>query len=184
VEFEIDVGFSGLNQVLFPLYEELERLPAVHRDALSVALGFGDGAPAGRLTVSTAAVALLRQAAAAGPLLVIVDDLHWLDRSSAAVLGFVARRLAGSRVGLIAASRVAAESFFERGGLPEHELAPLDEDAATGLLGARFPTLAAGVRQRVLAEAQGNPLALLELPAALSGPQRTAPAGVAGGPSA
>jgi hypothetical protein len=173
VESEIDVGFSGLNQVLIPLYEELERLPAVHRDALSVALGSGDGAPASPLTVSIAAVALLRQAAAAGPLLVIVDDPHWLDRSSAAVLGFVARRLTGSRVGLIVASRVAVESFFERAALVEYELQPLDEDAATGLLSAHFPTLAGSVRRRVLAEAQGNPLALLELPAA-SGPQRTA----------
>jgi hypothetical protein len=90
------------------------------------------------------------------------------------VLAFVARRLTGSRVGLIAAWRAGTESFFERGGLPVHDLQPLDEEAATGLLNARFPTLAAKVRHRVLAEAQGNPLALLELPAALDGPQRAA----------
>jgi DNA-binding CsgD family transcriptional regulator len=174
VEFEVDVGFSGLNQLLFPLYEQLEQLGSVHRNALSVALGFGDGAAASRLTVSTAALKLLRLAAATHPLLVIVDDLQWLDRSSAAVLAFVARRLTGSRVGLITAWRAGTESFFERGGLPVYDLRPLDEDAATGLLNARFPTLAANVRHRVLAEAQGNPLALLELPAVLDGPQRTA----------
>jgi hypothetical protein len=79
-----------------------------------------------------------------------------LGRASAAVLGFVARRLPGSRVGLLAATRTAQGGFLESAGLPELELQPLDEDAAGGLLSARFPALAADVHQRVLAEAQGN----------------------------
>jgi DNA-binding CsgD family transcriptional regulator len=172
VEFEADVSFSGLHQVLFPLLEELGRLSSVHRDALNVALGLGAGPPSDRLVVSNAALALLRPAAAARPVLVIVDDLQWLDRASAVALGFVARRLAGSRVGFLAASRSGAESFFERAGLPVHELQPLGEEAAADLVSSRFPTLAPRVRERLVAESQGNPLVLMELPAALIGPQR------------
>ena len=97
----------------------------------------------------------------------IVDDLQWVDRASALVLGFVARRLHGTRVGFLAASRSGDESFFERGGLRTHDLGPLDVSASTALLADRYPALAPRVRQRLLAEAQGNPLALLELPAAL-----------------
>ncbi|MDQ1489854.1 MAG: hypothetical protein QOJ23_2368, partial [Actinomycetota bacterium] len=166
-EFEADLAFSGLNQLLSPIHEELERLRAVHRDALLRALGFSDGPPPDRLVVSTATMALLGQAAEAQPLLLVVDDVHWLDRASAAVLGFVARRLAGSRVGLIAASRTSSECFFGE-GLMAYELPPLDEDASALLLDTRFPTLATNVRRRVLAEAQGNPLALLELPTELN----------------
>lgn len=172
-EFEADVSFAALNQVLYPLFDGLQRLSAMHGRALRVALGLSDGSPPGQLVVSNAALALLLQAAAARPLLVIVDDLPWVDRASAVVLGFVARRLAGSRVGFLAASRSGEESFFERGGLPGYELLPLDDAAAAALIGDRFPALAPRVRQRLLADAQGNPLALLELPVALlSGPQR------------
>ena len=173
-EFEADLAFSGLHQALLPLLDEFGQLSAAHRDALNIALGYGEGPPPDRLLVSTATLTVLRQAAAASPVLVIIDDLPWLDRASAGVLGFVARRLAGSRVGFLAACRTGQESFFERAGLPQHELGPLDEEAASGLLGSRFPELAPRVRQRVVAEAQGNPLALLELPAALSGAQRAA----------
>ncbi|WP_218136101.1 AAA family ATPase [Nonomuraea jiangxiensis] len=173
-EFEADIAFSGLNQVLFPVYHDHgDLLGAAHRDALSAALGFGEGARADRLTVCTAALTLLRRVAEAGPLLIVVDDLHWLDRSSAGVLGFVARRLSCGRIGLIAASRVGPDTFFDRGGLPTHEVRPLSQEAAGGLLGARFPGLAEPVRRRVLAEAQGNPLVLTELPEVLTGPQRS-----------
>lgn len=85
------------------------------------------------------------------------------------MLGFVARRLAGSRVGFLAALRSGEQSSFERAGLPQHEVAPLDEPAAAGLVNARFPALAPHLRQRVLTEGQGNPLALLELSVALGG---------------
>ena len=166
-EFEADLAFSALNQLLSPIHGELERLRPVHGDALLRALGFSDGTPPDRLVVSTATMALLRQAAVAQPVLLVVDDVHWLDRASGAVLGFVARRLAGSRVGLIVASRTSTESFFGGEGLPAYELPPLDDVAAARLLAARFPTLAPKVRRRVLAEAEGNPLALVELPAAL-----------------
>jgi tetratricopeptide (TPR) repeat protein len=171
-EFEADLSFAALNQVLYPLLGGLEQLSPLHGKALGVALGLSDGSPADQLVVSNAALALVLQAAAAHPVLVIVDDLPWVDRASAVVLGFVARRLAGSRVGFLAAYRTGEESFFDRSGLPGYELEPLDETAAAALTGDRFPALAPPVRQRLLADAQGNPLALLELPVALSGRQR------------
>ena len=96
-----------------------------------------------RLVVSNAALVLLRQAATARPLLVIIDDLPWLDRASAGVLSFVARRLEGSQVGLLGASRTGEEDFFERAGLPELEVQPLDDVAARQLLDTRFPDLGA-----------------------------------------
>ena len=174
VEFEADLTYSGLHQVLLPLVGQFERLAAAHQDALNVALGYGEGPPPDRLLVSTATLTVLRQAAAARPVLMIVDDLQWLDRASAGVLGFVARRLAGSRAGFLAALRPGEESFFERAGLPRYELGPLDEQAANTLVTSRFPELAPRVRRRVVAQANGSPLALLELPVILSGTQRAA----------
>jgi DNA-binding CsgD family transcriptional regulator len=168
VEFEAGTSFSGLNQVLLPLLGVLPHLPTVHRDALNVALGFGEGVPPSRLVVSNATLMLLRQVAAAQPVLVILDDLPWLDRASAGVLSFVARRLAGSQVGLLGASRTGELNFFERAGLRELELTELDDAAARQLLDSHFPELASAVRERIVIEAQGNPLALLELPSALS----------------
>jgi DNA-binding NarL/FixJ family response regulator len=169
VEFEADIAFAGLHQVLLPLFREFDQLSDVHRDALNVALGLGEGAPPGRLVVSSAALTLLVSAAVKTPLLVVIDDLPWLDRVSSGVLGFVARRLNGSRIAVLAAARTGEESFFDRAGLPEHELSPLDDAAARALTLARFPHLATRARRRVLAEARGNPLALLELSAGMSG---------------
>ena len=143
-----------------------------------MALGFGAGQAPDRMLVSNAALMMLRQAAAARPVLVAVDDLPWLDRVSAGVLGFVARRLACSSVAFLATSRSGEESFFERAGLPQLELVPLDDKAAAGLVDARFPGMAAHTRQRVLAEARGNPLALLELPTVLDASQPEATSGV------
>ena len=168
-EFEADLSFAGLNQVLHPLFEDIEGLSPPQREALEVALGLGDGPPPDQLIVCNAGLSLLLQAGSKQPLLVIVDDVQWVDRASALVLGFVARRLHGTRVGFLAASRSGDESFFERSGLRGHDLGPLDDSASTALLADRFPALAPRVRQRLLAEAQGNPLALLELPAALTG---------------
>ncbi len=167
VEFEAATSFSGLNQLLLPLLGALPQLPAAHRDALNVALGFGDGRPPSRLVVSNAVLGLLRQAAVAEPVLVVLDDMPWLDRASAGVLSFVARRLAGSHVGLIGGSRTGEVNFFDPAGLPELEVLPLDDAASGQLLDSCFPDLASSVRERILSEAQGNPLALLELPAAL-----------------
>ena len=179
-EFEAEVSFSGLSLVLQPLLDGLSMLPPLYRQALSVALGLDVGAPADRLVVSNAVLALLRDASALRPLLVVVDDLPWLDRASSLVLASAVRRLAGTRVGFLAVMRSEAESFFDRAGLPGYDLEPLDEGAATFLLQQRFPALAPQVRERLVAEAQGNPLALLELPIALrdAEPARRRPADV------
>ncbi|HWF51187.1 MAG TPA: AAA family ATPase [Solirubrobacteraceae bacterium] len=174
VEFEADVSYFSLNQLLLPLHALFEELGDTHRTALRVALGFGEGPAPGRLVLSNATLALLRRASARGSLLVVIDDLPWIDRASAGVLGFVARRLNGTRIGFLAAARTGVGSFFERTGLPEHELRSLDDDAARSLLDGKYPMLAPGVRERLLSEAQGNPLALVELPAALSDPERAA----------
>ena len=173
-EFEGEISFAGLNQVLLPVLGDVDELGAAHRDALRVALGFGAGPPPDWLLVSNAVLVLLQRAAARAPLLLIVDDLPWIDRASAGVLSFVARRLAGRGAGLLVACRTGADSYFDRAGLPEYELMPLDDTAATELVAARFPGLDPLVRRRVLGVAQGNPLALLELPEALSDSQRSA----------
>jgi DNA-binding CsgD family transcriptional regulator len=110
------------------------------------------------------------------PLLLLIDDLQWIDRASAGVLGFVARRLTGSRIGFMAAYRSGWDSLFDRRGLPEMTVQPLDDEASATLIDARFPSLRPALRQRLLEESQGNPLALIELPAALSKDQRSADA--------
>ncbi|MFD0638184.1 hypothetical protein ACFQ9X_48195 [Catenulispora yoronensis] len=172
-EFEADVAYAALHQILLPVLDHLDELSAEYRQALEVALGFGPGPAPDRLLVVNAVQALLGRVAADAPVLLVVDDLPWLDRASAVVLGFVARRLAGRPISFLAASRTGSPGVLDR-GLVEFELAPLDDDSAHLLLGARFPGLAAKVRARIVAEARGNPLALLELPAELTAPQRSA----------
>lgn len=140
-EFKTEENFSALGQLLHPIRGELRRLSELYQHALIVALGLGSGAPAGRLVLANAVLTLLRQAAANHPVLMVVDDLPWLDRPSAIVLGFVARRLTGTRIGLLAVSRSGEEGFFERAGLPQHEIQPLDEAAAVALIAGRFPAL-------------------------------------------
>jgi DNA-binding CsgD family transcriptional regulator len=173
-QFEGELSFAALNQALLPLLDRPGDIDPGHRDALRVALGLGTGPAPERLLVSNAALALLRNAAARAPLLLVVDDLPWVDRASAGVLSFAARRLAGTGAGFLAACRTGAESYFDRGGLPEYQLKPLDDQAAAQLVSTRFPGLDPMVRSRVLDTARGNPLALLELPQALSDAQRSA----------
>jgi DNA-binding CsgD family transcriptional regulator len=164
VEFEGDVSYSGLNELLLTETGLIRLLDSDHAAALETALGRRVSQPPDRLVVADAVQSLLRQVAQARPLLLVVDDLQWLDRASAAVLGLVARRLAGSRVGLLGSLRPAYSGFFERSRLDEHQLLPLTDQESSLLLDSRFPGLAEHVRRQVLAVAQGNPLALLELP--------------------
>ncbi|MET8311446.1 AAA family ATPase [Micromonospora sp. NPDC005173] len=173
-EFEADLSYAGLNQLLYPLLDDIDRLAAAHRQALTVALGLSGGSPPEPLTLSRAVLDLLHRAAGERGLLIVVDDLPWMDRASSVTLASVAHRLAGSRIAFLAALRSGEEGFFDRTGIDEYEVDPLDDGASAALLTDRFPALAATVRQRVVGEAQGNPLALLELPASLTGPQRTA----------
>ena len=136
---------------------------------LEVALGIGSGPAPDRLAVLSASLALFRQAASSSPLLIVVDDLQWLDRASGAVVGFVGRRLRGSRIGLLGAIRPGGGGFFERTGLPEFVVAPLPEAEAMELLARRFVHLPTRLLRRVVDEAEGNPLALLEFAASAGG---------------
>ncbi len=171
-EFE-DVRYSCLNQLLLPLRADLDRLNDLQRSALSVALGHSTGPASDRLIVWDAALMLLRLASAGRPLLLLADNLQWIDKFSAEVLGFAARRLAGSRIGILAAKRQGTSPVFDPDA-PTHEVTPLDDDSSLQLVTARFPDLVPAVRDRVMAEARGNPLALVELPAALTRVQRSA----------
>jgi hypothetical protein len=124
--------------------------------------------------VASAVLALLQQAAREQPLLLIIDDLPWLDRASGLVLGMVARRLAGLPVALLAAGRTGEPSVFDQGNLAIKRVGPLPEEAAAQLLASRYPVMTARVRRRLLDAALGNPLALLELPVSLGDLARSA----------
>jgi DNA-binding CsgD family transcriptional regulator len=174
VEFEADLGFSGLHQLLLPVLPALGKLFGVQREALEVALALGSGSTPDRLLVSTAALALLQHGVAPHGALFVVDDAHWLDHSSSEAIAFMARRLTGTRIGLVVACRSGHATVFERSGLDELEIGPLGDNDAVALVEDRFPTLPHRVRSRLLADAHGNPLALLELPWVLSAEQRAA----------
>ncbi len=165
-EFETAMPFAGLHQVLFPLRDSFAKSGPNVSEPLEVAFGLAVGSTPDRLVVASAALSVLCQVGGDQPTLVVVDDLQWLDRSSATILAVVARRLAGSFVGFLGATRSEEDDFFEHVGLPALIVPPLDAVAASALLDHRFPSIPSGVRQGVLAEAQGNPLALLELPIA------------------
>ncbi|WP_198347912.1 AAA family ATPase [Plantactinospora sp. KBS50] len=173
-EFEADVSYSALNQLLLPVRGDLDRLPTGPREALSVALGFDAGATPDALLICNATLLLIREVSADRPVVVLVDDLHWIDRASAVVLGFVARRLGGCRTGLLATARTGTGTLFDRRGLAEMTVGSLDGDAAARLVGVHFPDLPGRIRRRLFELAQGNPLALMELPptllAAVPGP--------------
>ncbi len=166
-EFETGLPFASLHQVLVPLVDTIERLAEPHRAVLLVAMGFASGLVPDPLLVGNAALTLIRTVSTAQPLLIVVDDLHRIDPASAPVLGFLARRLAGTAAGFLGALRTGPEGLFERTGLAELDLRPLDEAAASRLLSSASPLLPRRTRRHVLAEARGNPLALLELPRVL-----------------
>lgn len=166
-QFEASISFAGLHQLLYPLLAHLPQLGGAEQAALSRAFGLATGPAPDRLTISHASLELLTHVAVATPILLVVDDLPWLDQASGMILGFVARRLAGHRIGFVAAARTGEEGFFDRSGIATHELQPLSEVAAQDLLDSRFPALSPRSRRRLLTEARGNPLALLELPIAL-----------------
>lgn len=166
VEFEAEVSFAGLHQLLSPIAPQLAGLRPDFRHAISVSLGMEDGVAADRLALANAVLALLAQSAASAPILMVVDDLQWLDHASAVLFATLARRLSGTGIGLIGVVREGEGSIFEDAALPELALESLDESASTTLLAGMFPELGRHATQQVLIEAQGNPLALIELPAA------------------
>ena len=178
VESEMELAFAGVHQLCAPLLDRLERLPAPQRDALGIAFGLRGGGAPDRFLVGLAVLTLLSEAAEDRPLLCLVDDAQWLDRASAQVLAFVARRLLADPVGLLFAARDPGEQL---GGLPDLEVRGLRDEDARGLLRSVVRVrLDEQVRDRIVAETQGNPLALLELPRGLSPAQLAGGFGLAG----
>jgi DNA-binding CsgD family transcriptional regulator len=167
VEPEMELAFAALQQLLSPMLDLADRLPGPQRDALEVALGLRAGPAPDRFLVGLAALSLLSGAAAEQPMLCVVDDAQWLDRASAQALGFVARRLLAEPIAVLFAT--TGDPADDLAGLPELVVGGLRTGDALALL----DSVAGGpmderVRNRLIAETHGNPLALLELPRGLS----------------
>ena len=164
VESEMELAFAGLHALCAPMLDRLGHLPVPQRDALSIAFGLSAGPPPDRFLIGLAVLSLLADAAEEEPLLCIVDDAQWLDRVSVQTLAFVARRLLAERVGLVFALRESSAEH-ELAGLPEQVIEGLAAADARQLLAVAIPGLIdPRIQDRILGEAGGNPLALLELP--------------------
>lgn len=161
VEFDADVSFAGLSEIFRGASGTFTELSPTHRDALRVVLGLGQGAVPSTLMIANATLSALESFASRQPTMLLVDDLQWLDRASAVAVSFAARRM-GPNLRFIGAARIQS-MFAERTGLARHDVLALTDQAAGELIGTRFPLLTARTRQRLLTEAQGNPLALIEL---------------------
>ncbi len=175
VQSEMELAYSGLDQLCAPMLDRVDRLPKPQRDALRTMFGLAGGAAPDRFLVGLATLGLLSDVADEEPLVCLVDDAQWLDQASAEALAFVARRLVAESVALIFAVREPSdEQNFA--GLPELLVGGLGDDDGRALLASviRWP-LDERVRDRIVAETHGNPLALLELPRGLT------PAQLAGG---
>jgi predicted ATPase len=172
VQSEARLPFAGLHQLLRPVLPLAERLPARQRAALLSAFGMSDADSPELFLIGLAALEVISDAAAGTPVLLIADDVQWLDDPSRAVLAFVARRLAADPAAMLVALREGFAGPFDDAGLPELRLAGLAAGAAAALLDSRAPGLDPLVRDRLLAEAAGNPLALVELPEAMRAGQR------------
>jgi predicted ATPase len=164
---ETRFAFAALHQLLRPLVTRLDHLPGPQRDALSAAFGTIDVPAPDPFLIALAALNLLADAAERAPLLLVVDEAHWLDPLTAGALAFIARRVDAEPVAVLFAVRDGAGSVLDGAGLPELCLGGLDDEAASDLVDASAADLTPGLRRRVLQIAAGNPLALLELPAAL-----------------
>jgi DNA-binding CsgD family transcriptional regulator len=175
VESEMELAFAGLYSLCTPMLERIDELPEPQRDALSTAFGMSAGPPPDRFLVGLAVLSLLAESAEEQPVFCIVDDAQWLDRVSSETLAFVARRLLAERVGIVFAVRDLGDDHVLE-GLPELVVGGLPADDARLLLDAMMPgPLDERVKARILDEARGNPLALMELPRGLT------PAELAGG---
>jgi DNA-binding CsgD family transcriptional regulator len=169
VESEAEFAFAGLHQLLHPVLGHAARLPAAQRRALDTAFGAGEEVEPDSFRVALATFQLLCEAAETGPIVLIVDDAHWLDRPTLGALAFVARRLDSEPVAMVAAVRAGRATALDDARLPTLDVERLSAPAAAELLDGRAAELHPVLRARVLAEAAGNPLALVEL-------ARTAPA--------
>jgi DNA-binding CsgD family transcriptional regulator len=164
VQFESDVPFAGLHELLRPALEVVERLPPRHASALRSSLALGERVESDRLVIGAATLELITTWADAAPVVVAVDDAQWFDDASAQALAFAARRLLADPIALLVVLREGEPSPLLEAGLPELELRGLDAASAMALLeSAAGRPLAAEVRLRVLDATGGNPLALVEL---------------------
>ncbi|WP_205687363.1 AAA family ATPase [Cellulomonas endophytica] len=164
VESEMPLPFAGLHQLVRPLLDRSPALPVPQRRALRAAFGMTDDAAPEPFLIGLAALTLLSDGAAEQPLVLVVDDAHWLDRPSADALGFVARRLDSEPVVMVQAQRDGFPPALAGPTLVEHHLPRLDPRSAESVLARRAPRLGPAGRRRVLEAAAGNPLALTELP--------------------
>jgi DNA-binding CsgD family transcriptional regulator len=168
VEAEMELPFSGIHQLCAPVLDQLDALPQPQQDALNVALGLTPGDVPDRFLVGLAVLGLLSAAAEERPLLCLVEDAHWLDAASGLILGFVARRLQADSVAIVATIR-EPNNRHDFDGLPELRLRGLaEQDARTLLMSAVPGRIDDRVRDRIVAETRGNPLALLDLPGSMS----------------
>lgn len=168
VEYEMELAYAGLHQLCAPMLGMREQLPGPQRAALETAFGLSANPPPDRFLVGLGVLGLLSEAADEQPLICVVDDAQWLDETSALALAFVARRLLAEPIGLVFAVREPSE-VRELAGLPELVVDGLSESDARALLASVLPgRLDERVRDRFVAEARGNPLALLELPRGLT----------------
>jgi DNA-binding CsgD family transcriptional regulator len=166
VQSEMELPFAGLHQLCAPMLDSLQHLPPPQRDAVRTAFGMSSGPAPDRFLVGLGVLSLLSEVAEEQPLVSVVDDEQWLDRASAQVLGFVARRLVAESVGMVFAVRMPSS---ELAGLAELRVEGLHEADARALLGSALTgPLDTRVRDRILAETHGNPLALLEVPRGLT----------------
>ena len=164
VEFEADVPFAGLHELLRPALGLIDRLPAIHAAALRSSLGLGERIEADRLIVGAAVLDLISAHAEREALLIILDDAHWLDRASAEAIAFSARRLVADPVAILIAVRDDEDSPFLAAGLPELRLGGLDRASAAELLKrSSSAELPGEVLERLLRVTAGNPLALVEM---------------------
>jgi DNA-binding CsgD family transcriptional regulator len=172
IESESPLPFAALQRLLRPVMSHLEKLPPAQAAALGSAFGGDESLSSDRFVVFVAALSLLAEAAERKPVLCIVDDAHWLDAASAEALMFVARRLQADRVAMVFGAREGDVRRFEGTGLPDLHLGGLDVDAAAALLRERTGSpITDAVRDELMVRTGGNPLALVELPAALTGAQ-------------
>jgi hypothetical protein len=172
VESEAHLPFAALHQLVRPVLEHLENLPEPQARALRGALGLAPEAGADRFLVSLAVLSLLAETAELGPVLCLVDDAHWLDDASADAFVFVARRLEAEGIVVLFAAREGEVRRFEAPGLARLELGGLDSVVAGELIDRHAGSrLSPELRDRLIAETDGNPLAMLELASALSDEQ-------------
>jgi AAA ATPase domain len=167
VQSEARIPFAGLHQLLGPVVHLAQGLPSRQRDALLAAFGMSDQAAPELFLIGLATLEMIGDTAEKSPVLLVLDDAQWLDQPSCEVLAFVARRLAAEPALMLIAAGDGPQSPFDDAALPELRLEGLDEGAAAALLDANAPGLEPALREQLIREAVGNPLALVELPSAL-----------------